>query len=52
VCVCVNVCVTEVIKCNDNALQLQWLGRRGQTKKYRQKERKNFHAVAWRVRYW
>jgi len=30
---CVYVCVTEVIKCDDNSLQLQWLGRRGQTKK-------------------
>jgi len=48
VCVCVCVCVWcvcvggGVCRCNSNPLHLQWLGRRGHTKKERKKERKRY----------
>jgi len=33
-CVCLSVCMTLiVIRCNNNPLHLQWVGRRGQTEK-------------------
>jgi hypothetical protein len=49
VCVCVGVCVCvcvcgcvllSVVKCNNNVLNLQCVGRRDKTKKERKKERK------------
>jgi hypothetical protein len=40
VCVCVCVCVwASVIRCNNNSLHLQWVGRGGQTKKKRQRKK-------------
>ena len=36
------MCVSlSVIRCNNNPLHLQWVGRRGQTKKERKKEKKD-----------
>jgi hypothetical protein len=40
VCVCVCVCLS-VIRCNNNPLHLQWVGRRGQTKKKERIYREN-----------
>jgi hypothetical protein len=49
VCVCVCVCVSlSVIRCNNNPVPLQWVDRRGETKKERKKERKKetFYRVS------
>jgi hypothetical protein len=45
VCVCVCVCVS-VIRCKNNRLHLQWVGRTDQTEKERKKERKKDRKVA------
>jgi len=39
------VCAIECGQCNSDLLHLQWLGRKGQTKKERMKESKAFNEI-------